>query len=338
MLWSLAADTALGCPPLPSCRSPCPSTASRTGAHLAAHPLHGADRRPDRDDVAVHAAHQAPGDQAPELGLDRLGRRSRGRRGQGRAARGRRLHARSQALQAAGGQGPEGHPAARAARNRQDAPGQGGRPRVERQVLRAVGVVAEMFAGLGAARIRRLFRVARKQAPAIIFIDELDAVGEHSRKGHLRREGPDAQPAPRRDGRLRKRRQHRRGGGLEPARQARPGAPATRALRPPDLRLTAGPRGSPGHPARALARQAARRRRPRDGRPPDERPRRGRPGEHLQRGRDLRRPGAPRRGPDAGLRGGARAGRGRDAVAPRDQRPREAGDRLPRGPATPCAR
>jgi cell division protease FtsH len=35
----------------------------------------------------------------------------------------------------------------------------------------------EMFAGLGAARIRRLFAIARKQAPAIIFIDELDAVG-----------------------------------------------------------------------------------------------------------------------------------------------------------------
>jgi cell division protease FtsH len=35
----------------------------------------------------------------------------------------------------------------------------------------------EMFAGLGAARIRRLFRIARKHAPAIIFIDELDAVG-----------------------------------------------------------------------------------------------------------------------------------------------------------------
>jgi cell division protease FtsH len=35
----------------------------------------------------------------------------------------------------------------------------------------------EMFAGLGAARIRRLFRQARKEAPAIIFIDELDAVG-----------------------------------------------------------------------------------------------------------------------------------------------------------------
>jgi cell division protease FtsH len=35
----------------------------------------------------------------------------------------------------------------------------------------------EMFAGLGAARIRRLFSEARKHAPAIIFIDELDAVG-----------------------------------------------------------------------------------------------------------------------------------------------------------------
>ncbi|HET6550488.1 MAG TPA: AAA family ATPase [Solirubrobacter sp.] len=35
----------------------------------------------------------------------------------------------------------------------------------------------EMFAGLGAARIRRLFAEARKARPAIIFIDELDAVG-----------------------------------------------------------------------------------------------------------------------------------------------------------------
>src|SRR5580692_8842426 len=35
----------------------------------------------------------------------------------------------------------------------------------------------EMFAGLGAARIRKLFAVAREHEPAIIFIDELDAVG-----------------------------------------------------------------------------------------------------------------------------------------------------------------
>ena len=41
----------------------------------------------------------------------------------------------------------------------------------------------EMFAGLGAARIRKLFDEARKNAPAIIFIDELDAVGA-ARTGH----------------------------------------------------------------------------------------------------------------------------------------------------------
>jgi cell division protease FtsH len=40
-----------------------------------------------------------------------------------------------------------------------------------------------MFAGLGAARIRKLFEEARKNAPAIIFIDELDAVGA-ARTGH----------------------------------------------------------------------------------------------------------------------------------------------------------
>ena len=36
----------------------------------------------------------------------------------------------------------------------------------------------EMFAGLGAARIRKLFEEARKNAPSIVFIDELDAVGQ----------------------------------------------------------------------------------------------------------------------------------------------------------------
>jgi cell division protease FtsH len=41
----------------------------------------------------------------------------------------------------------------------------------------------EMFAGLGAARIRKLFNEARKNAPAIVFIDELDAVGAQ-RSGH----------------------------------------------------------------------------------------------------------------------------------------------------------
>jgi cell division protease FtsH len=41
----------------------------------------------------------------------------------------------------------------------------------------------EMFAGLGASRIRKLFAEARKHAPSIVFIDELDAVGA-ARTGH----------------------------------------------------------------------------------------------------------------------------------------------------------
>ncbi|MDX6423029.1 MAG: cell division protease FtsH, partial [Gaiellaceae bacterium] len=46
----------------------------------------------------------------------------------------------------------------------------------------------EMFAGLGAARIRKLFDDARKNAPSIIFIDELDAVGTARTGGGFNRE------------------------------------------------------------------------------------------------------------------------------------------------------
>src|SRR5207248_1040164 len=35
----------------------------------------------------------------------------------------------------------------------------------------------EMFAGVVAARVRDLFRTARKQAPCIIFVDEIDSIG-----------------------------------------------------------------------------------------------------------------------------------------------------------------
>jgi len=41
----------------------------------------------------------------------------------------------------------------------------------------AASEFVEMFVGVGAARVRDLFTQAKKQAPSIIFIDELDAVG-----------------------------------------------------------------------------------------------------------------------------------------------------------------
>ena len=41
----------------------------------------------------------------------------------------------------------------------------------------------EMFVGVGASRVRDLFKMAKKSAPAIIFIDEIDAVGRHRGAG-----------------------------------------------------------------------------------------------------------------------------------------------------------
>lgn len=41
----------------------------------------------------------------------------------------------------------------------------------------------EMFVGVGASRVRDLFETAKKNAPSIIFIDEIDAVGRHRGAG-----------------------------------------------------------------------------------------------------------------------------------------------------------
>jgi cell division protease FtsH len=40
----------------------------------------------------------------------------------------------------------------------------------------------EMFVGVGASRVRDMFEQAKKNAPCIVFIDEIDAVGRH--RGH----------------------------------------------------------------------------------------------------------------------------------------------------------
>src|SRR5690606_15807096 len=41
----------------------------------------------------------------------------------------------------------------------------------------------EMFVGVGASRVRDLFEQAKKNAPCIVFIDEIDAVGRHRGAG-----------------------------------------------------------------------------------------------------------------------------------------------------------
>ena len=112
----------------------------------------------------------------------------------------------------------------------------------------------EMFVGVGAARVRDLFAQAESQAPCIIFIDELDALGKtrgRQRRRRPRRARADAQPAARRDGRLRLQPRRHHHGGDQPARDARRRPAAARPVRPHRRRRSARhrrPRGDPQGP------------------------------------------------------------------------------------------
>ena len=116
----------------------------------------------------------------------------------------------------------------------------------------------EMFAGLGAARIRRLFKEARENRAGDRVHRRDRRRRRRARLGQQLRARADAQPAARRDGRLRLHRRPRRDRRVQPAREARPRAAAPGPLRPPDLRLAARRHRPRGDPARAHARQAAR--------------------------------------------------------------------------------
>ncbi len=121
----------------------------------------------------------------------------------------------------------------------------------------------EMFVGVGASRVRDLFEQAKQAAPCIVFMDEIDAVGRHRGAGlggGPRRARADAEPAPRRDGRVRAEGQHHPDRGHEPARHPRPGAAPPGPLRPPDRRRPARPERPPQDPRGAREGQAARRR------------------------------------------------------------------------------
>ena len=190
----------------------------------------------------------------------------------------------------------------------------------------------EMFAGLGAARIRRLFDMRARRRPAIIFIDELDAVGAQ-RGFDISREKDQTlnQLLVEMDGFEDTRRPDRDRGlqpleGLDPA-LLRPGRFDRQVLvSPPDLKgreqiLNVHTRDKPlprTSTSSMVARQTS-----------------GLTGADLANLCNEAAIFAGREDRDelltARLRRRARAGRRGPADAPRDHRPREEGDRLPRG-------
>jgi cell division protease FtsH len=156
----------------------------------------------------------------------------------------------------------------------------------------------EMFVGVGAARVRDLFSEARKRAPAIIFVDEIDAIGQ-------RRGGSGAMVA--NDEREQTLNQLlAEMDGFDPAvgivvlacdqppRGPRPRTAEAGPFRPPGDRPAPHLARAPGHYPGPLPRQEGRPGPgPRGGGPGDARVLGGGPGQPGQRGRHHRREGQP---------------------------------------------
>ncbi len=152
----------------------------------------------------------------------------------------------------------------------------------------------EMFVGVGASRVRDLFEQAKNNAPAIVFVDEIDAVGRHRGAGmgggHDEREQTLNQLLVEMDG------FDVKGTVILIAATNRPDILDPALLRPGrfDRQIAVGPPDvarSRGRPEGARQGQAVRPgRRPRRHRPSNARLHRRRPGQRHQRGRAAHRP------------------------------------------------
>ena len=227
----------------------------------------GAGRRLEGDELR-QVAREADDARLAEDRLQGRGRRGRGGRG---AARDQGVPREPEEVPGARRAHPQGRAALRAARHRQDAARARGRRRGGRAVLLDLRL-----------RLRRDVRRRRRMPrPRPLRAGEAELAVHHlhgrDRRGRppsrrrprrrARRARADAEPAPRRDGRVRAEGQHHPDRGHEPARHPRPGAAAPGPLRPADRRRPARPQRPPQDPRGALEGQAAR---------PDDRPRHAR--------------------------------------------------------------